>query len=252
MRLEPRSALAVAACPTVVGSRRPHQAFPALQQPPRSAACRTCGELTASRRPARGRRSPLAPSEVLRSTTAPGSKTRCESLSSDGMPLNDEDLHEVERNGRRCGVCRSGRRWRDFEVVREEGREPVVMCVACRARHGQIAPVRKAPEAAPPSVTQPSAAEADHHPEQREDRLKKALGELPRGEYTTGRIAKAAGLNHDKAVVRLQQLEEAGEIRQVGNRWSTEPVPTDLEGAFDRLQARTSNLRIVRDRTPVG
>jgi predicted Rossmann fold nucleotide-binding protein DprA/Smf involved in DNA uptake len=108
------------------------------------------------------------------------------------------------------------------------------------------------PEAAPTAVTQPTAAEPDHQPERREDRLKKALGELPPGEYTTGRIAKAAGLNPDKALVRLQQLQEAGEIRQVGNRWSTEPVPTDLEGAFDRLQARTSNLRIVRDRTPVG
>jgi hypothetical protein len=168
------------------------------------------------------------------------------------MPFNDKDLREVERHGRRCGVCRSGRRWRDFEVLREEGREPVVMCVACRARYGQTPPARKVPEAPQPSVTQPTVAEADHHSQPHEDRLRKALGELPRGEYTTGRIAKAAGLNHDKALVRLQQLQQAGEIRQVGNRWSTEPVPTDLEGAFDRLQARTSNLRIVRDRAPVG
>ena len=40
------------------------------------------------------------------------------------MPLNNEDMVEVERNGRRCGVCRSGRRWRGFEVLREEDREP--------------------------------------------------------------------------------------------------------------------------------
>ncbi len=174
-------------------------------------------------------------------------------LSSGGMALNNEDLVEVERNGRRCGVCRSGRRWRGFEVLREEGREPVVMCPACRARYGQTPPARIAREVvAQPPVTQPTAPEADRQSEQREDRLKKALHELPRGEYATGRIAKAAGLNHDKTLIRLQQLQAAGEVRQVGNRWSTEPALTDLEGAFDRLQARTSNLRIVRDRAPVG
>jgi hypothetical protein len=168
------------------------------------------------------------------------------------MPLNNEDLIEVERNQRRCGVCRSGRRWRGFEVIREEGREPVVMCPACRARHGATPPARIAQEITQPSVTQPKATEEDRQVEPHEDRLKKALSELPRGEYATRRIAKAAGLNPDKALVRLQQLEAAGEVRQVGNRWSTEPALTDLEGAFDRLQARTSNLRIVRDSTPVG
>lgn len=168
------------------------------------------------------------------------------------MSLSEEDLIEVERNGRRCGVCRSGRRWREFVVLREEAREPVVMCHACRARYGETPPVRRTEEVAPVPVTQPAAPEADDRSRQREDRLKKALGGLPRGEYTTGWIAKAAGLNHDKALVRLQQLEAAGEVRQVGKRWSTERAPTDLEGAFDRLQARTSNLRIVRDRTPVG
>jgi hypothetical protein len=122
------------------------------------------------------------------------------------------------------------------------------MCPACRARYGETPPAR----VAQPSVTQPTAPEADHQSEQREDRLKKALSELPRGEYATKRIAKAAGLNPDKALVRLQQLQAAGEVRQVGNRWSTEPAATDLEGAFDRLQARTSNLRIVRVSTPVG
>jgi hypothetical protein len=168
------------------------------------------------------------------------------------MPLNNEDLIEVERNGRRCGVCRSGRRWRDFDVLREEGREPIVMCPACRARYGETPPARIALEVAQPSVPQPTAPAAGHNSEQGEDRLKKALGELPRGEYATRRIAKAAGLNPDKALVRLQQLEAAGEVRQVGDRWSTEPALTDLEGAFDRLQARTSNLRIVRDSTPVA
>jgi hypothetical protein len=168
------------------------------------------------------------------------------------MPLSNEDLVEVESNGRRCGVCRSGRRWRDFEVVRVEAQAPVVMCPSCRARYGQTPPPRIAYEVVQPPVTEPAAPEAGRRAEQVEDRLKKALSELPRGEYATARIAKAAGLHSDKALVRLQQLEAAGEIRRVGNRWSTEPALTDLEGAFDRLQARTSNLRIVRDRTPVG
>ena len=77
--------------------------------------------------------------------------------------------------------------------------------------------------------------------------MKKALGELPRGEHSTGRIAKAAGVNHTKTLRRLRQLEASGEVRRVGNRWSTGRPPSDLDEAFDRLQARTSNIRIVRD-----
>jgi hypothetical protein len=168
------------------------------------------------------------------------------------MPLNDEDLAEVQRSGRRCGVCRSGRRWRSFEVLRADGREPVVVCPACRTRYGATPPAPVTRAAARPVAAQATAPSADREPEPRDDRLKKALGELPHGEYTTARIAKAAGLNPDKALARLQQLQAAGEVRRVGNRWSTAPELTDLEGAFDRLQARTSNLRIVRKGAPVG
>jgi DNA-binding IclR family transcriptional regulator len=78
------------------------------------------------------------------------------------------------------------------------------------------------------------------------------LRELPKGEHTTGSIAKAAGLNQAKTLRRLRQLAASGEIRQVGKRWSTEPPPSDIDEALDRLQARTSNIRIVRDRSPVG
>jgi DNA-binding Lrp family transcriptional regulator len=78
------------------------------------------------------------------------------------------------------------------------------------------------------------------------------LRELPKGEHTTGSIAKAAGLNRDKALRRLRRLAASGEIRQVGKRWSTEPPPSDLDEALDRLQARTSNIRIIRDRSLVG
>jgi DNA-binding IclR family transcriptional regulator len=82
--------------------------------------------------------------------------------------------------------------------------------------------------------------------------VRRALRELPKGELSTGRIAKAAGLNHAKTLRRLRQLASAGEIQQLGKRWSTEPPPTDLDAALDRLQARTSNIRIVRDRSAVS
>lgn len=101
-------------------------------------------------------------------------------------------------------------------------------------------------------TAEPASAARGRRPEQHEDRVKKALRELPRGEHSVGRIAKAAGLNHAKTLRRLRQLEASGGVREVGKRWSTEPLSSDLEGALDRLQARTSNIRIVRDRSPIG
>jgi len=171
--------------------------------------------------------------------------------------MSAEDLSEIDRSGRRCAVCRSGRRWRKLEVVRPDGAEPVVMCAACRARYGSAPPVRerrvRAIPAAPASpAAEPASPAGERRSEEHEDRVKKALRELPRGEHSTGRIAKAAGLNHAKTLRRLRQLEGSGAVREVGKRWSTEPPSSDLEGAFDRLQARTSNIRIVRDRSPIG
>jgi hypothetical protein len=64
--------------------------------------------------------------------------------------------------------------------------------------------------------------------------------------------ARAAGLNNGKTLARLHELERRGEIRRVGNRWSTAPLPDDVASAMDRLEASTSNLRIVRDRARVG
>jgi hypothetical protein len=203
-----------------------------------------------------------------------------------------EDLIEIERAGRRCAVCQTGRRWRQFTVVRADGQQPVVMCPGCRARYGATAPAPEteqpasepaaqrasapaaqrasapaaqrasepAAKAASEPVAQP-AAEADEQPETssprkrpapREDRLKKALRELPHGEHSVGRIAKAAGLNHEKTLRRLHSLHAAGEVQQVGKRWSNEPPSTDIEAAMDRLQARTTNLRIVTRKEPVG
>ena len=173
--------------------------------------------------------------------------------------MDAEDQIEIERAGRRCAVCRTGRQWRDFRVVRADGREPIVMCPACRTRYGDAPPAKVAPKvaAAAPVEARSEGNGNQQHKEQPaknpakrpEDRLRRALRELPRGEHSTGRIAKQAGLNHSKTLGRLHQLEAAGEIRQVGKLWSTERPSTDLEGAFDRLQARTSNLRIIRDRS---
>jgi hypothetical protein len=101
-------------------------------------------------------------------------------------------------------------------------------------------------------AAEPASAVRERGSEQHEDRVKRVLRDLGRGEHSTGRIAKEAGLNHAKTLRRLRQLEASGGVREVGKRWSTEPPPSDLEGAFDRLQARTSNIRIVRDRSPVG
>jgi hypothetical protein len=169
--------------------------------------------------------------------------------------LNPEDLAAIEAAGRRCAVCRSGRRWREFTVLRPDGGEPVVMCAACRARFGD-APPSQAPgeptEAPAEQAPEPTPAKPARRAPDREDRVRKALRELPKGEYTTGKIAKTAGLQPAKALRRLRQLAASGEIQEIGKRWSTEPPPTDLDEALDRLQARTSNIRIVRDRSPVG
>lgn len=170
--------------------------------------------------------------------------------------LSAEDLTEIERAGRRCAVCRTGRHWRDFSVVRPEGGEPVVMCAACRARYGDTPPGRPArdiPATPPPPAPEPPESKTrQRRAPQGEDRVRRVLRELPKGEHTTGSIAKAARLNHAKTLRRLRQLAEAGEVRRVGERWSTERPPSDLDAAMDRLQARTSNIRIVRDRSPVG
>lgn len=170
-------------------------------------------------------------------------------------PPDAQDLAAIDRAGRRCAVCRSGRRWREFTVIRPEGGEPVVMCAACRARYADAPltqPTREPTDAPPASAAEPTPTTTPRAAPEREDRLRRVLRELPRGEYTTGRIAKAVGLNHAKTLRRLHQLAASGEIRQVGKRWSTEAPPNELDEALDRLQARTSNIRIVRDGSLVG
>ncbi|MGA2926403.1 MAG: hypothetical protein ABSG43_10480 [Solirubrobacteraceae bacterium] len=166
--------------------------------------------------------------------------------------MSAEDLTEIERAGRRCAVCQSGRGWRRFDVVRPPDREPVVLCGSCHARFGDDPPVGRPPEPEPaPAPAQQRPAQKPRNEERRSDRrpdrLRTALRKLP-STFSTSMAARAAGLNNDKTLARLHELERKGEVRKVGNRWTTEAPPDALASAMDRLEARTSNLRIVRGR----
>jgi hypothetical protein len=165
--------------------------------------------------------------------------------------MTPEDLTLIEQAGRRCSGCHTGRKWRRFEVLRPEGREPLVTCPACRQRLTEMAAKPPAPSQAPAASKAPVAPARPRRTHRRpspqgEDRIKRALRTLPAGAHSTGRIAKTAGVSQAKALSRLQALEAAGELQRVGKQWSTERPSTDLEAAFDRLKARTGNLRIIR------
>src|SRR5689334_6316124 len=110
-----------------------------------------------------------------------------------------EDLIAIERAGRRCAICHSGRHWRQFELVRVAGQEPVVMCAACRARYGAAPPVpvtEKVAAASLPNsgtssaalISQPKAAAPTRRRAPHEDRLRKALRELPREPHSVAQI----------------------------------------------------------------
>jgi hypothetical protein len=171
--------------------------------------------------------------------------------------LRAEDLIEIENAGRRCGVCRSGRGWRRFDLVRPAEREPAVLCGGCRARFGDDPPVGRKPAPAVEPVPAAAGLLASAQPpgergtDRRPDRLRAALRKLP-GSFSTAMAARAAGLSREKALARLRDLERRGEVRRAGKRWSTESPPSDVAAAMDRLEARTSNLRIVRERGRVG
>jgi hypothetical protein len=167
--------------------------------------------------------------------------------------MNAEDITEIDRAGRRCEVCGTGRGWRRFEVVRPQERAVVVLCGACHARFGDDPPVGRKPDpasvrdSAPQTAQTPEPQTADRKPAQNQDRLIRALREMPPGTHSTGRIAKAAGLNPARTRARLLDLERRGEVQQLGKLWSTERPSTEVEAAMDRLEARTSNVRIVRE-----
>jgi hypothetical protein len=141
-------------------------------------------------------------------------------------------------------------------VARPADSDPVVLCPACRKRYADRPAASAAPRPAasrlPAPTPTPEPAASTERQAPTEDRLRRALRELPAGEYSTERLAKTAGLNSAKVLARLNALREAGEVQQVGKHWSTVPPATDLEAAFDRLQASTGNLRIIRERERVG
>ena len=68
--------------------------------------------------------------------------------------MNDENLREIERAGRRCGVCGSGRGWRRFDIARPADRDPIVLCGNCKARFGDN----------PPHAPKPAVRSADASP----------------------------------------------------------------------------------------
>jgi len=94
------------------------------------------------------------------------------------------------------------------------------------------------------ALAPPNRRPGERGPEQHPDRLRAALGKLP-GSFSTAMAARAAGINDDRALARLHDLERRGEVRRVGKRSSTVSPPSDLAAAMDRLEARTSNVRIV-------
>ena len=151
-------------------------------------------------------------------------------------PMTPEDLTIVEHAGRRCSGCHSGRHWRRLEVLRPEGRDPLVTCPGCRPRLIAQTSEQPAPSNAEPASTRPRRRSRPST-RQHEDRLKRALRNLPAGAHSTARIAKAAGLNETKVLSRLQAMEAAGDVHRLGKRWSTQRPSTGLEAAFDRLQA---------------
>jgi hypothetical protein len=99
--------------------------------------------------------------------------------------------------------------------------------------------------------SRPKPDAGERRTDRRPDRLRAALGKLP-GSFSTTMAARAAGLNNDKTLAGLHDMERRGELQRVGNRWSTESPLSEIAAAMDRLEARTSNLRIVRDRARVG
>ena len=81
----------------------------------------------------------------------------------------------------------------------------------------------------------PNRCPGDRGPDQRLDRLREALRRLP-GSFSTAMAARAAGINTDRALARLQALERCGEVRRVGKRWSTESPPSDVAASTEELE----------------
>jgi hypothetical protein len=166
-------------------------------------------------------------------------------------PLRTEDLSELENAGRRCGVCRSGRGWRRFELVRPTGREPVVLCGNCRARFGDDPPVGRKP--APPLKPVPATPESLAPSRRRSGAWDRPTPGSPAGgaaqaagSFSTALAARAAGINSHRALAGYRSAAARSDESASAGR--PESPPSDVAAAMDRLEARTSNLRIVRER----
>jgi len=129
--------------------------------------------------------------------------------------MNAEDVAEIERAGRRCGVCHSGRAWRRFEIVRSAERGPVVLCGGCRVRFGDDLPVARKPEPAPEPA--PAPAEPLSLPklragkprtERRPDRLRAALRKMP-GSFSNAMAARGRG-SADHQLARRRTTIDTG------------------------------------------
>jgi hypothetical protein len=102
---------------------------------------RAAGGLGGVGDPARDRADQDSVTSGAAATGEPPSVPRAPSYDDRVKRMNGEDLIEIERAGRRCAVCRSGRGWRRLEVVRPPGSEPVLLCGSCRARFGDDPPI---------------------------------------------------------------------------------------------------------------
>ena len=151
--------------------------------------------------------------------------------------MRNEDVIEIENAGRRCGVCRTGRGWRRFELVRPAGREPVVLCGGCRARFGDDPPVGRKPSSPVESVSAMAVAAGTAEPVPGETAgptsiriaYERRWASCP-GSFSTAMAARAAGINSRRALARLRHLEHRGEVRRVGTRSSSESPPSDVAG----------------------
>ena len=168
------------------------------------------GQLGAGGADGRGERRETKPAEAPR----PAVGARVASYDDCREPMDDADLIEMERAGRRCGVCRSGRGWRRFEVVRPSGRVPVVLCGSCRARFGDDLPVgrKPAPEPAPPdasAVLPPKPRAEKGQAKSGRDRVRASLREMP-GSFSTAMVARAAGLTKTRRSLGCNTSSDAG------------------------------------------
>ena len=126
--------------------------------------------------------------------------------------MTPEDLTVLEQSRRRCSVCRTGRRWRTFEVVRREGHQPVVMCGACRARFGDAAPTATVAEKA--TAAEVPAEQQAAAPAKRRSKRRRPSGQGSRSTDSSARLSQRTGSSERSA--RFLRVTLHGPDRQGG------------------------------------